>query len=162
MILSQVLDRVLVGSCPESVAQVNRLKRELGVTAVLNLQTDEDFDRYRLPWPALQDRYQELGIELKRVPVRDFDPDDLQQKLPDCVDALDRLLKAGHTVYVHCTAGAGRSPNTVIAYLHRVRQWDLQQAVDHVAGRHSCAPAPDLIRRAFPAPAPGRPNAPQD
>jgi hypothetical protein len=36
-----------------------------------------------------------LYIEVRRVPVRDFDEQDLRDKLPDCVRALAELLKAG-------------------------------------------------------------------
>jgi len=148
MDFDQVLDHVYVGSYPELVTEIDRLKRELGVTAVLNLQTDEDLDRFGMHWPWLQARYGQSGIELRRVPVRDFDPDDLQDKLVECVGVLDELLQAGHTVYVHCTAGAGRSPNVVIAYLHWVKQWDLDEAIDHVGNRRPCAPNPEAIRLA--------------
>ena len=59
----------------------------------------------------------------RRVPARDFDEDDLRQNLPQCVAALDQLLTAGNTVYVHCTAGMGRAPSTVIAYLVWREHW---------------------------------------
>ena len=148
MNLDQVLDHVFVGSYPESTAAVDRLKQELGITAVLNLQTDEDADRLCLDWTGFQAHCHDAGIEFCRVPVRDFDEQDLQEKLPACVESLDRLLKAGHTVYVHCTAGAGRSPNTVIAYLHWVRRWDLDRAVEHVDTCRPCSPNPEAIRLA--------------
>jgi protein-tyrosine phosphatase len=146
MNFDRVLDHVYVGSYPESVADVDRLKQELGITAVLSLQTDEDADRFGVDWPWFQTHYHQAAIELRRVPVRDFDPHDLQEKLPACVEVLRGLLQAGHTVYVHCTAGAGRSPNVVIAYLHWVQRWDLDEAVDHVCHRRACSPDPDLIR----------------
>jgi len=148
MDFDQVLDHVYVGSYPEFDTEIDRLKRELGATAVLNLQTDEDLDRCGVHWPWLQARYRQSGIELRRVPVRDFDPQDLQDKLVECVRVLAELLQAGHTVYVHCTAGAGRSPNVVIAYLHWVKQWDLDEAIDHVSHRRPCVPNPEAIRLA--------------
>jgi protein-tyrosine phosphatase len=148
MDFDQILDHVYVGSYPELVMEIDRLKREAGVTAVLNLQTDEDLDRFGVDWPALQVRYRRLKIELRRVPVRDFDPQDLQDKLVECVRVLDQLLRAGHTVFVHCTAGAGRSPNAVIAYLHWVKGWDLDEAIEHVSSRRPCVPNPEAIRLA--------------
>ena len=148
MDFDQVLDHVFVGSYPESVGDVDRLKQELGVTAVLNLQTDEDAHRYCVDLSWLAAHYHRAGIELRRVPVRDFDPEDLQDKLVECVGVLDQLLRAGHTVYVHCTAGAGRSPNVVIAYLHWVKQWDLDEAVDHVSNCRGCLPNREAIRAA--------------
>lgn len=148
MTCDQVLPEVLIGSCPDCPADIDRLKQDCAITAVLSLQTDEDIGALELDWSRLQTRYRQVGIVLRRIPVRDFDPHDLQQKLPPCVLALGQLLQAGHTVYVHCTAGAGRSPNVVIAYLHWVKGWDLGRATDHVCRCRPCAPNWDAIRRA--------------
>jgi len=47
----------------------------------------------------------EGGLAFRNMPITDFDSADLQHKLPGCVSALDGMIKAGHSVYVHCTAG---------------------------------------------------------
>jgi protein-tyrosine phosphatase len=154
----RVLERVYVGSFPESARDIDRLKHELDISAVLNLQTDEDYERLDIDWPWLQAYYRQSGIEVCRAAVRDFDPDDLQEKLPACVEALRRLLAAGHTVYVHCTAGAGRSPNVVIAYLHWVEQWDLDEAIEKVADCRPCVPDRAVILRAGRGQQPGSPG----
>ena len=62
-------------------------------------------------------------LKFRSVPVRDFDAADFRRKLPECVAALDWMLKAGHTVYLHCTAGQVRSPTVVAAYLHWSGHW---------------------------------------
>ena len=87
-------------------------------------------------------------MELRHIPVRDFDADDLRQNLRRCVATLDELLQQGHTVYVHCTMGINRSPTTIISYLHWVEGWDLDQAADHVTRCHACEPYVDAIRLA--------------
>ena len=116
---SQILPNLFVGTFPGSPEDIDRLRRE-GVTAVLNVQTDEDMADWGVDWDRMESYYRETGIEVRRVPVRDFDPDDLRRKLPRCVEALDELLHQGHTVYVHCNMGVNRSPSIVIAYLHWV------------------------------------------
>jgi len=147
---NQILPRIFVGSYPGTTQEIDRLKQDLGITAVLNLQTDEDADYLNLDWPQLQAHYSQLGIGLRQVPVRDFDAADLQKNLPDCVRALDQLLQAGHTVYAHCTLGIGRSPSVVVAYLHWVQGWDLHRAVDHLSSCRSCSPNVEVIRLAGP------------
>ncbi len=137
---------LLVGSIPETARDVDLLK-EQGVTAVLSLQTDEDLSRKCPQWPEIENRYGQLGLELHRVPVRDFDPASLRQKLPEAVRTLARLLQQGHTVYLHCTAGAGRSPSTAIAYLHWVEGLPLEQAVEEVRSRRPCSPDVETIRQ---------------
>jgi protein-tyrosine phosphatase len=159
MDFDQVLERVIVGSCPKSTTDIDRLKEELHVTAVLNLQTDEDLDYLSVDWPVLENHYRKLAIDVRRVPVRDFDRDDLRGKLPDGVAALRELLEEGHTVYVHCTAGMGRSPSVVVAYLHWIDDWGLGEALNHVSSFHPCSPDAEAIRLAGDdAPAPGERN----
>lgn len=143
---NRILPQLFVGTFLESAHEVEMLRRQEGVTAVLNLQTDEDIrEFFGEPLEAL---YATGGVSLCRVPVRDFDSSDLQQRLPECVRALTRLLEEGHTVYLHCTVGANRSPTVAIAYLHRSLGWDLDSAVKHVKECRCCAPNVDAIRQA--------------
>ena len=144
----QILPKLFIGTYVEPAAEFERLKRETGMTAVLNLQTDDDMRYFKLDWDSLLDHYQTSGIELRRVPVRDFDAVDLQDKLPACVSTLNSLLESGHTVYLHCSAGAGRSPTVAIAYLVWCYGWTLDRAVAHVTQRRPCSPNIEAIRLA--------------
>jgi len=148
MDLDQILPQLYVGSCPKDTAEIVRLRRDYGITAVLNLQTDDDFRFWHIDGEQLESQYRSLGIEIRRVPVQDFHPDDLRRKLPECVQTLDRLLGEGHKVFVHCNAGINRSPTTVIAYLHWCLGWDLEEALRHVTNRRRCDPYIDAIRQA--------------
>ena len=102
-----------------------------------------------LVWQPLVDYYQASGIQLCRVPVRDFDPIDLRNKLPKCVRELERLLLGGHSVCLHCTLGATRSPTVAVAYLHWCQGWDLDRAVTHVKGHWQCSPNLEAVELAF-------------
>ena len=144
----QVLPQLFIGSYPETRDDIDKLRRASGIIAVLNVQTDGDMHYLNLDWGSLQAHYTACGIELRRVPVRDFDPVDLREKLPECVRVLNQLLAAGHSVYVHCTAGAGRSPTVAIAYLYWCCGWDLDEAVVHVKHCRPCSPNVEAIRLA--------------
>lgn len=148
MNLDRIIPRIVVGSYPESPADIHTLRHALGITAVLNVQTDEDHEYLGVDWPRLEALYRDSNVVVRRVPVKDFDPDDLSSKLPQGVAALRDLLAAGHDVYVHCTAGMGRSPNMVIAYLHWVAGWELSVAADHVNQVHPCSADLTAIRLA--------------
>ena len=99
-------------------------------------------------WYRLDAHYEQAGVEIHRVPVRDFDRDDLRRQLSECVEVLDKLLSQGHTVYVHCNMGVNRSPTIVIAYLHWVLGWDLEKATAYVTRYRSCDPYVETIRLA--------------
>ena len=148
MNLDQILPNIFLGSCPASSSDIERLKSEFGITAVINVQTDEDMAYWETKWADLEAGYQQGGIECRRVPVMDFNPDELRRRLPDCVQALDELLRSGHTVYVHCNVGMNRSPSTVVAYLHWNQGMTLDEALDFVMQRRSCDPYLDAIRQA--------------
>lgn len=144
---NHIQPRLLVGTLPQSSHDVETLRKEEGVTAVLNLQTDGDLRMYGFAEP-LESLYAGSSVKLCRMPVRDFDESDLQERLPECVAVLDELLKEGHTVYLHCTAGVNRSPTVAIAYLYRHLGWELDAAVEHVEGCRACSPKVEAIRRA--------------
>lgn len=50
--LSQILPNVYVGPCLTSTDEIDELKA-MGITAVLNLQTDDDFDLENIGWQRL-------------------------------------------------------------------------------------------------------------
>ncbi|NQT15312.1 MAG: dual specificity protein phosphatase family protein [Planctomycetes bacterium] len=144
----QVLPQVVVGCYPQSPQDIDWLVRQFDVTAVLNLHTDEDIVELSVPWALLEDHYRQSKIEVRRVPITDFDHDDLTTCLPEGVRQLAELIDAGHTVYCHCTAGIGRSPSVVVAYLNWIEGRDLDEAAALVRGRRPCSPDLRAIRLA--------------
>jgi len=149
MNLDPILPNLYVGSCPINPADIDRLQQEFGISAVLNMQTDDDFAYWGIDWERLETHYRRQGIAVRRVPIHDFEPGDLRQNLVASVQALDELMRRGHTVYVHCSAGINRSPSTVVAYLHWIEGRSLEEAVAHVTRCRNCDPYVDAIRSAI-------------
>jgi protein-tyrosine phosphatase len=132
--------QLFVGSCPANADDINHLKADYAITAILNLQNDDDLNHCELDWNRLEARCHELEIDVRRIPVRNFDGPGLRGKLSQCVEALDELLRDGHTVYVHCNAGTYRSPSVAIAYLVWRQSWNPVDAIKHVTRCRSCSP----------------------
>ena len=83
-----------------------------------------------------------MGLAMDRFPIRDFDIPDMRRQLAGAVSALARLLGQGHRIYVHCTAGLGRAPLTVLGYLTLVEQQDPETAIQLILkGRPAAVPA---------------------
>jgi len=139
---STITSKVMVGPCPSDPEDFRYLQSR-AVTAILSLLTHEDVQNLSLGWE--ENQADTAALVYCNVPVNDFDDLDLRQKLPACVEALDKLLEAGHKVYVHCTAGVTRSPTVVAAYLHWNLGWPLEQAVEHLMVLRRCYPREDLI-----------------
>lgn len=144
---TQILPQLFVGSYPQTIHDIDKLQRESCITAVLDLQTDDDMRSVSLAWEPLEAYYKLSGLELWRIPVKE-EPVELREKMPECVRTLDWLLAARHTVYLHCTAGVGRSPTVAIAYLHWCLDWGLDAAVAYVQQLRQFSPHIDAIRLA--------------
>ena len=144
---SQILPNLFVGSYPKTNDDIGQLKAA-GITGILNLQTQEDFADHGVEWSEIRAIYFAQRIEVRRVPIRDFDDDELRDKLPEAVRVLAKLLDGGHTGYVHCNVGVNRSPSTVISCLHWLLDWNLDDAEQHVRKCRTCAPVMDVIRGA--------------
>lgn len=82
------------------------------------------------------------------VQVIDFDPESLRRTLPLAVHHAATAIDDGKKVYVHCTAGLGRAPATCIAYLFWFRNFNLDQAYEHLTSIRPCGPSRDAIRGA--------------
>lgn len=145
---AQILSGLLIGSHPQASDDIERLRRESAITAVLNLQTDEDMRSVNLDWPPLEAHYRTCGIKLLRLPIKE-EQNELREKLPECVRTLARMIGVGRTVYLHCTAGIGRSPTVAIGYLHWCLGWGFDAAVSHVKLARQCSPHLGALRLAL-------------
>ncbi len=145
---AQILSRLYVGSHPARIEDIELLRRELAATAILNLQTDEDMQAIGLDFRPLEAYYRISPLALVRVPMMEELPV-MREKLTQCIRALERLLAADETVYLHCTAGIGRSPTVAIGYLHWRLGWELDAAVAHVKQVRQCSPHLEALRLAL-------------
>jgi protein-tyrosine phosphatase len=145
---AQILSGLFIGSHPQSIDDIERLRGESAITAVLNLQTDEDMQSVKLGWRPLEAHYRVSDIALLRLPVKE-EQIELREKLPGCVRVLAGLITSGRIVYVHCTAGIGRSPTVAIGYLHWFLGWEFDAAVSHVKRARQCSPHLEALRLAL-------------
>ncbi len=122
-----------------TLSDIDHIHRQAKTSALLSLQHDECLAAFRIDYPAQQRYGERLGLTMARCPIRDFDPPDMRQRLPAATRRLAGLLAHGHRVYVHCTAGIGRAPLTVLAYLTLVEGRPLEQATALLARERRCA-----------------------
>ena len=126
----QVGDKnIFIGSYLQNEADFESISKK-GINTILNVQTDKDLENHKLDINILNKYANKYGIEIKRYPIGDFNKEDLSNKLKGAVDLLYQLIKEGKKVYVHCTAGIGRSANVVICYLVLYENYSVKDAVE--------------------------------
>lgn len=129
--------RFLAGPCPGSDEHLRALAAA-GVTCILNLQypdevnhAGEPFRDYTAPYRALMDGHSLRSLRFLRMPVRDFSVP-TPAGMAAILDALDAALADGHTVYLHCWGGKGRTGTVVGCWLARHGLADGQAALEQV------------------------------
>jgi len=145
----QIIPGLYCGSQPRHAHDIAELKSDLGLSTIISLQQDKDMEHWGVVPEEIRSKCSQLGVNLVRRPVQDFDPDSLRKVLPSAVHALhDAISLPQSRVYVHCTAGLGRAPGTIIAYLYWFCGMDLHQAYDKLTSIRPCGPKKEAIRGA--------------
>ena len=121
---------------------LKQIAADAGVSAVLSLQHDECLVRWGIDYAVLRIQGDALGLRMTRRPMRDFDVPDQRRRLRYAVAALADLQARGHRTYVHCTAGLGRAPLTVLSFLVWIDGRTPEEAIGRIhRARPGAAPA---------------------
>lgn len=145
---SRILPRIWLGSCPRQVEHVTiKMKHELGITAVMNFQTEGDvvnnsYGCRRNPEEPMTPEtmmhlYKDTGLVYVWIPTPDMSTEGRVRMLPQAVLLLHSLLENGHTVYIHCNAGVGRSTAALCGFLMYVLGWSLRKVQYFVTARRA-------------------------
>ena len=89
--VSSITDSLLVGEYPR-VSDIEWLKREFRITAIHNLQDDEDLRINGIDLMSLREACGRHQIKLVRTPIRDGSSDDMAARLSDALLSLQQLL----------------------------------------------------------------------
>lgn len=92
--------------------------------------------------------YKEVGIKAVHYPITDFNEHDLTSKLFDAAKILNEMINHENLeVYVHCTAGMGRAPASVLSYLclyKKVHCWSDPYSVDKLVKSYRKVSVPNM------------------
>lgn len=147
---AEVTDLVLVGTCPMRPADLERIRAETDAAALLSVQHDECLAYWGIDEPLMREAGARLGLRMERRAMRDFDIADQQRRLASAVAALAELQASGVRTYVHCTAGLGRAPLTVLSYLVWIEGYSPEAAIALIkAARPGAVPAWEAHRGAW-------------
>jgi len=67
-----------------------------------------------------------------QIPIDDLPSEDILTHLPACIAFIERQLRIGRGVLVHCGAGMSRSASVVVAYMMQKEKSGLQEVIGKV------------------------------
>jgi protein-tyrosine phosphatase len=146
--VSVILPELLVGEYP-SHEDIKWLKDLYGITAVHNLQDDEDLRLNGLDPKKLKAECDSHGIEYVRTPIQDGSADAMAERLEVALNDLRELAESGGRVYLHCNAGMNRAPTLAIAFLRAYRKMSLEEAMQIVKKQRACGPFMTVLEEYF-------------
>jgi len=146
--VSEITDYLLVGEYPRH-GDIEWLRNEHRVTAILNLQDDEDLRINALDIAVLREVCARHGVKLVRTPIQDGSADDMANRLVAALQDLTELVRARERIYLHCNAGLNRAPTLAIAYLRAHGGMSLNEAMAHVKQRRPCGPFMTVLEGHF-------------
>jgi atypical dual specificity phosphatase len=144
--VSELLPNFWIGRALHNSDETARLKTELGVTAVVSLETDRDLEAAGLTWTKIDERYRALGLDLHRVEIEGDWPAAVIEVMRRAMILVRRLIQNGHTVFLHCSAGVNRSPTVALMYLNMIEGMSVEEALATVQlSRPQAKPYEDVV-----------------
>ncbi len=106
--------RLLAGEHPAGSTAAStgvRLRRllEAGVNAFVDLTAPDELTSYEAQLPA--------NVDYLRSPIPDHGVPEEPRQMAELLDRLDKVLRAGRVVYLHCRAGIGRTGTVAGCFL---------------------------------------------
>ncbi|HHP7234725.1 MAG TPA: dual specificity protein phosphatase family protein [Desulfobacterales bacterium] len=145
----EVTPSIVIGSCPMTAADLKRIVEENRIGAVLSLQHDDCLAYWNIDYASVVATARSMNVTMARCPIRDFDIADMRRRLPAAVSMLAGLIGSDRRTYVHCTAGMGRAPLTVLGYLVWVAGYNSEDAIRLILqGRPEAVPAWEALHGA--------------
>ncbi len=77
-------------------------------------------------------------FEYKVVQIYDGPESNLKDYLFECIEFMQKIIKSGKSIYVHCEHGSSRSPSVVIAYLMASKNISLDDAFEFISTKRPC------------------------
>jgi hypothetical protein len=96
----EINPRILVGTCPMTTADLDRIDAEAGVSAVLSVQHDHCLAYWDIDYSEMRTHGEKLGLCMARSPMRDFDIPDQRRHVAQAVRVLADVQSKGHRTVV--------------------------------------------------------------
>jgi protein-tyrosine phosphatase/nicotinamidase-related amidase len=102
--------------------------KKKGIDTIVALLTDIERDSHGIP--ELFDAYKSAGLNLKRMPILDQGVSSTEA-MEELTGWIEKELKDGHNILIHCVGGLGRAGLVAASYL-KIQGLESNKAIDEV------------------------------
>lgn len=128
---SKLTDNIYLGAMPlKNRKHIDKIVK-LDVKAILSINEDYEFKKQLFANPVKPIDWKKRHISFLRIPSPDLKPVKVAH-LAQAVDYVEKKVRSGKKVFIHCTAGRGRSVSAAICALVRTEGFTLKRSIQHV------------------------------
>ena len=130
--INEIRDQnIFIGSYPIDDQDIRDMK-DIGITAVLNLQTQDDIAERGYSWAKMQQLYQQKGIKSAiHYSIDDYNEDEHIKKTFAAAQYLNDLVNSkNNKVFIHCSSGISRASTVVLCYLALYKKVPCWRSID--------------------------------
>lgn len=128
---TKISDEMYLGAMPlKNWDHVNKIN-ELGIKAILSINEDYEFQDQLFANPVKANDWKERDIKWLKISSPDLEPIKVS-KLSKAVNYVVQQTNLGNPVYIHCTAGRGRSASVAICSLMQIKGYSLEKSIKRI------------------------------
>lgn len=125
---TKISDEIYLGAMPlKNWDHLNKI-HELGIKAILSVNEDHELEDQFLAKPVKSFDWKDRNIKYLKIATPDLEPIETS-KLAMAVDFVVQQVDLGNRVYIHCTAGRGRSASVAICSLVKIKGYSLEKSI---------------------------------
>lgn len=131
---TQISDQLYLGAIP--LRNWNHIEKisALGVTAILSINEEHEFNDQLFAKPVKSEDWKKRHMQVLKISSPDLEPMPAE-KMATAVHYVMQQVKLGNQVYMHCTAGRGRSASVAICTVAKMQGISLEQSMQQIKAK---------------------------
>lgn len=126
---NRIRPKLLVGTCPCTPEDVDRLVNEAGVEAFVCMQTDKEMEALDIDYPEIYQHMLDVGAVPTRIAIEPNNEYHQAKEIPEVVRIAMAHMNAGRKTYIYGTAGTNRAAYALVLMFCFFEKMEMEDAI---------------------------------
>jgi len=131
---NRINPKLIIGTCPCTTEDVDRIMDENGVDAFVCMQTDKEMEALDIDYPELYHHILQRGGVPSRIAITPQNDYHQAREIPHIVRIIVANMNAGRKTYLYGSEGVLRTAYALVLYLCFIEKMTMEDAI-HQAGK---------------------------